>query len=765
MRKNIKKLIGIALASTMALATLAGCSGKNFTGNKLDGFDAAAAVSSNGGFVAKKGDYVYFINGQESNTADNTYGEVTKGALLRIKASDLTAGNYGNTDVVVPMLFVAQNFDAGIYLYGDSVYYATPTTDKDLDGNVENTLIDFKSAKLDGSEAMKSKYFQLTSNSVQYRYVQDKTSGVVYCLYVDGTDLHSFNTQSGKDVVLVKGAEKYYFDETDAESGNVYYTMKVTENIDSDNSHETTYNQIYMVNATATATTNASEASYTVAGGKTYDFDKSYMEEKNAEAKEAKTDEPYDFDDYSTYPYVNLGTLVLDGIGSFELTNTKTQYNDENAGKPSNIYGYTYAIQSYENGGLYFTRKANDEGTTLPTYLYYVANATVAGAEWKSVSGNTSIVEVTKDTTTATADAVYYIENGAHGYLYQDGSKIWKVEGANKFVIEEQASSVTLWKTEGEYLYYYAASTNGNNVSRIKYTSDNKDDYHKTFGQEEYHSVTIDYVDWNSAWYKPEIIDGTLIYSNAQSFGSVAYNYIYAVSLDNLTEKNEAYKAAQDKITEIADGDTDVENVLNYMFRTGKTDKYDEIKDGKVGDEEYFDEDQKAAIATFVDEMGKTASYKLSYYINQIGGVKSSDAEEINQMWVDFVTPDIEEETTATEEKGLETWAIVLIVVGSVIVAAGIAVGVIFLVKAQNKKKEAARKAAETVNLAKRKIDTTDDKSIDVYADETETVETEEVSEENVEEVVEAEEVAEEAVEEAAEVEATEEAAEEPKQD
>ena len=159
--------------------------------------------------------------------------------------------------------------------------------------------------------------------------------------------------------------------------------------------------------------------------------------------------------------------------------------------------------------------------------------------------------------------------------------------------------------------------------------------------------------------------------------------------------------------------------------------------------------------------MNKTASYKLSYYINQIGGVKSSDAEEINQMWVDFVTPDIEEETTETEEKGLETWAIVLIVVGSVIVAAGIAVGVIFLVKAQNKKKEAARKAAETVNLAKRKIDTTDDKSIDVYADETETVETEEVSEENVEEVVEAEEVA----EEAAEVEATEEAAEEPKQD
>ena len=132
------------------------------------------------------------------------------------------------------------------------------------------------------------------------------------------------------------------------------------------------------------------------------------------------------------------------------------------------------------------------------------------------------------------------------------------------------------------------------------------------------------------------------------------------------------------------------------------------------------------------------------------------------------VMTDIEEETVETEEKGLETWAIVLIVAGSVIVAAGIAVGVIFLVKAQNKKKEAARKAAETVNLAKRKIDTTDDKSIDVYADEAETVEIHEVSqeaevaaEETVEEAVEAEEVVEEVAEEAQ----AEEATEEPKQD
>jgi hypothetical protein len=54
-------------------------------------------------------------------------------------------------------------------------------------------------------------------------------------------------------------------------------------------------------------------------------------------------------------PYVNLGTLVLDGRGSAAELNKQTQYNDVDAGTNENEpYGYTYTIQSYENGGLYF---------------------------------------------------------------------------------------------------------------------------------------------------------------------------------------------------------------------------------------------------------------------------------------------------------------------------------------------------------------------------------------------------------------------------
>ena len=761
MQDKLKKLTSVAIAGTMAFATVAltACD-KNYKGTKLDGFDAQAEVTDNGGFAVKKGDYVYFINGHEDYTAENKYNEVTKGALMRIKSSDLTSGNYDKAQTVVPMLFAAQNFSAGIYLYGDSVYYATPTTDKDLDGNVANDWLDFKSAKLDGSSAMKSHYFRLENNAVQYRFVE--VNGVVYCLYVDGGNLYSYNTATEKTETLVVGASTYYFDESDAENANVYYLMSVTDNIDSDNSTAATYNQIYSVNAAATAkiSTADGKVSYSVYPDgdetkdayRTYSFKKDYLEEKNADAKESDTDLPYDFKDYATMPYVNLGTLVLDGVGSADALNEKTQYNDTDAGTNENEpYGLTYAIQSYENGGLYFTRTSNSFGQAAK--LYYIANDAVAAADWKSVAGNVAATLVTDDTASATADAVYYTTSeGALAYIYLADGKITRVIGEEKVVMEQSTSSPTLWKVDGEYLYYTQAGTNGNTLLRIKVTG-SKNDYNLGFGDEEYFSSKFAFVDYNSAWYMPEMIDNVLLYSNAQSFGSVSYNYVWAFNMNGadglmtaaeLKAVNEKYEDAQEKITEIADGDSDVENVLNYIFRTGKTDKYDEIKTN----EEYFDEDQNAQVDKFLAETEE--SYRESYFVSMVGSYKTDDFDAIEESWVDYVTPDIEEDEEE-EDEGLETWQIVLIVVSSVLVAGGIATAIIFFILDSKKKKAEQERADAIANAFNKKLDVTDDKNLDVYADEekeTETTATEEPATEETVEEVEAVEVVEEVAEE-----------------
>ena len=125
---------------------------------------------------------------------------------MRISKTDLAAEKYDQAKIVVPSLFTAQDFNAGLYIYGDYVYYATPTTDKAVeDGTVQNDWIDFKRAKLDGTDTMSGYYFRLSNNAANYRFVQgeDKT---VYCMYVESGALKSFNTTTKKTTVLVKNA-------------------------------------------------------------------------------------------------------------------------------------------------------------------------------------------------------------------------------------------------------------------------------------------------------------------------------------------------------------------------------------------------------------------------------------------------------------------------------------------------------------------------------------------------------------------------------
>lgn len=246
MRDKFKKLTCIVAAATLAVtaASFAGCS--DSYSNKVPGNDIFTdeAAVSNGGFAVEKGNYVYFINGAEEYTASNKYGDVVKGALMRISKTDLLNKDYSKTVTVVPMLFVAQNYNAGIYIYGDRVYYASPTTEKDQSGNIQNDWISFKSAKLDGTEVMKDYYFRSDDNATNYRYVE--VEDVVYCLHVDDKTLYSYNTQTGKDTVLVSGAgSDFYFDTSDPESPEVYYTMAVTQDVDTANPSSVSYTQVY----------------------------------------------------------------------------------------------------------------------------------------------------------------------------------------------------------------------------------------------------------------------------------------------------------------------------------------------------------------------------------------------------------------------------------------------------------------------------------------------------------------------------------------
>ena len=717
----------LSLGSAIALA---GCNA-TYTGDKLDGYVSAASVSSNGGFAVEKGDFVYFINGLEDYTEPNVYGDVVKGALMRIKKTDLNAGNYDKVKTVVPMLFAAQNFDAGIYIYGDYVYYATPTTDKNMDGQIESSWIDFKRAKLDGTETMKDYYFRLSSNSSKYRFVEE--NGVVYCLYEEEGYLKSYDTKDKVSRVLAK-ADSYFYDTSDATNPNVYYTMSVVVDADTDNSTTASYNQLYSVNAAARVESAGEKdgvASYKVKGGKEYKFDAKFLKEKSDEAVKGGGEATFDANDYTTYPYVNLGKAVLDGIGSNALKETQFNGKKADALTPD---GYTYTVKSYSNGGVYFTRTevAKTSSDAESVKLYYLADSSSDAETWNIVSGNASsaIDVVAQDSTLLESAILTTTESGAHEYYYLSENALYKgtvsESGAtSELKMASKLSSVTLWKLDGDFLYYYASSEegNGNSLSRINVTGTQKD-YNSLLDQVEYQPITLAGVQFNSSWYKPEIFGNKVLFANEQSFGSVTYNYIYAASLPETQAEiktvNEKYKAVQDAIDEYSEN-AELQDVMTYYFRTGKTDAYDAVKAlyEEKTEQKYFDE-FKAKFAT-------NATEKLeleSYFFDRVGTMKEADEKAIDEAWANS----LRSEEEAEEESGLPGWAIALIVAGGVLVV--LAATLIPTLIVLSKKKAKAKAAEATVNAyKKRKIDTTDDKSIDVYADEN----AEESTEENTE--------------------------------
>lgn len=759
MRSFKKKLTVLCAAALLvcSASSIAACGKSNFV--PPTGEIGVGEVKSNGGFAVEKGNFVYFINGVEDSGADNTYGEAVKGALYRINKAALKSGEYDKAQRVVPSLFVAGNYDGGIFIYDDYVYFASPTTEKEKDSNVSNSWLSFKRAKIDGTSTKKEidEYlFRLDDNTVSYRFVNVKgadNKNTVYCMYVKDSTLYSFNVSTKVTTVLVKGAEAYYFDTENLENGNVYYQMKVPTNNTAGASTFENYNQVYCVTPDASATVNADATSYTVAGYRTYSFDRASIVKDNAD---------FDASDITQYPYVNLGRLVLDGIGGVAPQNGKTQFNDESE-ENNGMAGYTYSILAYRNGRILLTRKEGfSSSSDTPVYSFTDAQRT---SEWNTVKANKKqLLKVADSSTYATKDAVYYeAEGGALGYLYVNNNILYRsvvrsvvngegnVEGDS---VEDgtDLSSVavtSLWKTDGDYLYFYGAGDSGNNLYRINYTGD-IDEYRRNqmISEEsgknpEYSPSKILDVQWNDSWYKPEFFENVLLYSNAQSFGSQSFNYIYTVNLNGAGETvmsaaelnafNEKYAKVTEYIEDFSDIGDDGESLvlaLKYYFRTGKTAAYDEFlsEAEEQGYKKYYRYGEYAQ-AEFAAFTGRTAhgdnDYasmfkdddgafydRESYFIRQLGETKADDAETIESVWrTDFIKPlpEVEEDTGWSTAK--KVWVTVAIVAGSLAVIAGITAPIVLA----RKKKAKLAADYEATAVKKNKIDTTDDKSIDVY--------------------------------------------------
>ncbi len=212
MKKKLFSVFAAVLVLVLCVAALVACN--PYKADSIGKGDSDATVESNGGYVVKQGNFVYFINGYVGESADNTWGAATKQGIVRAEIKD------GKVDpksakLVVPKSVYNSSNVGGIAIHGEWIYYTSVNTDKDKSGTASTVNTDFMRTKTDGSVTQligtigtrSAKYLFTTSRVLYYT---DNTIG-----YIDFSGMNDKATDKGKGAVkgtLVEKVENVVWD-------------------------------------------------------------------------------------------------------------------------------------------------------------------------------------------------------------------------------------------------------------------------------------------------------------------------------------------------------------------------------------------------------------------------------------------------------------------------------------------------------------------------------------------------------------------------
>lgn len=767
MSKRFTKIICTAVAaiSVASMAFLPACKTewKGVSGVK----DTSAYKTSNGGFVTETEDYVYFINGKASNTASNDFGSVLKGSVQRLKKTDLDDGNYADTQTVVPSVVYADsgNLNAGLYIYGDYIYYTTPSTDMNAEGEVLNGILEFKRTKLDGTNTS-GKLWSTDNLDVDYRIVE--VDGTVYILYAlaenlygtSATNIHAVNCSTRKNVILAYNVTSYSFDTADATNPYVYYTMKVPQYVEDPSPYG--YNQLYMVRADA----SSSPREYDFTGVEDYNSSSNPM-------------------------YINYGTHVFDGIGKINYEAGRVNqfnyiYDVENKTYDDTLTvkdaDRTFTIKWYKNGTLYFTSQTSDNNIAFYSLDLADIDKDNGGKGdgkvdegWNAMTATGKLVKkgnVTVEYEYVTLDGNLYAINATSSGVTRSlvDTENGKIGEAVPVTTDESASTMLYIREDGEgaekhtYLYYSVSGSNrGYSINRVAIDGTD-DDYTKMpvpsvsddgelVYDKTYESVQVLNLDACSDWYKPEFVGEKLFFAS-ETNGMSSYNYIMVCDLatkeagksgimsnKEIDELNEKYDAVFKKIGEYdeeenADGSAaydHLSNALEYLFQTGDVDYIDELVNAYVNiegrDKEYiYSEASVEKYKQFAAAEGDWADYKddsktvngetvyansREYYYSVVGRMTDGDAKALKTHFRNAYMESYPVVDTSTWWDKLSTGGKVGTVFGilegcMLVIGGGIILGYYLISR---------KKTVGGVSDRSIKVDLTDDKDMDVYGD------------------------------------------------
>ena len=615
-------------------------------------------------------------------------------------------------------------------------------------------------------------YFQSESNDFTYRFVE--VGGKVYLMYALSeilygteahTNIHSVDLETGEDTVLAYNVASYSFDSKDLTNPYVYYTMNVTYNLGTTNAVTADYNQVYRVRADAKESPRE------------YDF--SYVEDYDAEEDPLYINlGEYVFDgrgEFSGMTQFNYGyDPATDSDTSSDDANTLSGYTYSIASYENGILYYTRTYYSSDDSNTPILLYTNDDEVGAEGWNPVTGNP-VASDDYNgrallysasSLDGYTFIANESG----VPVGAVYSESHGEdesstrYALMYgtfSEGSLI------DTCVMADVSGSITVLSSSEEqvvvddgatetynFLYFSVSGEgNGNSVHRIA-LGGSESDYtelpalEETEAHSNYQEAKILDVDASSSWYAPEVLSGHLFFA-ADTDDMSDYNYIMAFdmrdagnsSATNLTMSNSDIETLNDLYEEIAgeensviadtDSDTyeNLPNALRYAFLTRDTEAVANLVQDWVDageDEDYvFSPESAQKYLDFIAAEGDYADYadysrtvngeevfatSRDYYYTLVGYMSDDDAES----YIDGLTTDYLPEGPTDDGSwfdGLSTGAKVGFIVG--VCAAGIIIigaAVIIPIVVIRKKRGVLPQYTRRV-----RVDTTDDKDIDVY--------------------------------------------------
>ena len=493
--EDMKKFLALLLTVLTMLVCLTACKGDVDPVGDVGG----SVDAGNGTFAVEKGSYLYFINGVATDFDNNEMGDVLKGSLCRVKKQDLGKKD-ASVQVVIPKLMATSSATNGLFIYGDTVYYASPYDEEDKAGTIRSDYTDFRYFELANAN---SKRIGFEKNAVsKYQFVQGN-DGRVYLAYeyletVDGAERKTFKVlnMSGDTVYSVSDYTSLAF--ADDNSNKVFFVKTAySESLKADEAFSEVY--YYSVGNTS------ADVVYTGCG-------------ENGLTRDGRNT-----DGYKAKIFKNLETGVY--------------YTD--------FSGATVTI--IKNTGKVLVMKVTsvDTNTNHVTAYYFgldlTKEATVANLTEMGKSNSYIDTAIASTSYFKALDEIYYVENttylkGLVKFNYDNLDN----EYHGRTLVSEDAAGYNISSVEGNYMYLCGSAGDYYRIDLVTAGSELK----------KINGISAKSV---TEWFAPRVVDGKFlcVYSDA-----MYQNHVYAIDIANIDSIEEvdgktAYQTYLDGLTEL----------------------------------------------------------------------------------------------------------------------------------------------------------------------------------------------------------------------